>query len=96
MWGRMRDDSPEKRRPAKRLVVLVLTVFLAGLGFYGWFIGMSWRVYGVLGMGWLWGRYTVPWGVAGLGGGGGFSDDDPRNLSPKVYLPVLRWCCWRW
>ena len=89
----MRNDSPS---PLRRAAVLLLTMMLGGLAIYVWRAKVGdQRVLWLLGTGTLLGViYTIrggslpPW-VYRFGGGRITNEDDPRNLSPKVYLPVL-------
>jgi len=88
-----RNDSTP---PSRRVAVLLLTMMLAGLAIYVWRAKVGdqrvlWLLGTGIGLGVI---YTIrggslpPW-VYRLGGGRITDDDDPRNLSPKVYLPVL-------
>jgi len=88
--------------PPKRVVALLLTIVLAGSVMYTWLAGVGdsrtlWLlVIGVV----LGATYTIrgsslpPFlyrltGSHLLAGNAITDDDDPRNLSPKVYLSVL-------
>lgn len=79
---------------AKRIVVPALAVILAGLGTYAWSAGVAtMQMLWLIGMG-------VALSIAYVIRGGTLPetvyrnrtvlhDDDPRNISPFVYLPIL-------
>jgi hypothetical protein len=80
----------------KRIAALALTIALVALGFYSWWTGAGDRhVLWLLCVGVLLGSlYTVRGGslppfVYWLGLGKITKDDDPRNLPPRFYLPIL-------
>jgi hypothetical protein len=92
--------DPSGGWPAKRVAALVLTLALATLAMYTWRAGtgdshvllmMSFSV--VLGALYVIRGGSLPsfmyrnshW----AGGTGIAADDDPGNISPKVYLPIL-------
>lgn len=92
----MTPPSPDNPRRAKRVVVLVLVLCLTGLGLYMWHAGVGGRaMFSLLGAGVALGLLCVLRGgslpplVHRLAGSSLTRDDDPRNLSPRVYLPIL-------
>lgn len=83
-------------RPGKRAAVLGLTILLAGLGVYAWWAGVGdRRMAGLLASGVVLGALysarggSLPAFVYRFYGSKLTRDDDRRNLSPKVYLPIL-------
>ena len=88
-----RNDLPS---PLRRAAVLVLTLMLSCLAIYVWRAKVGdQRVLFLLSTGILLGVvYTIrggslPLWVHRIGGNKITNEDDPRNLSPKLYLPVL-------
>ena len=90
------------RWPLNRLLALLLTIVLAGLAIYAWLVGpRDRRALWLLAVGVILGLvYTIRGGslppfvhrISGshwAGGNAITEDDDPRNLSPKIYLPIL-------
>jgi|SRR6266478_4942136 len=92
----MPDESNHSPPPLRRVAVFLLTMLLAGLAIYTWRANVgNRRVLLLLAIGIVMGLiYTVrggslpPW-LYRRGGGKITEDHDSRNLSPKVYLPVL-------
>jgi hypothetical protein len=78
----------------KRVIVLALAAVLAVLGVYGWATGTAtFDVLRLIGLGvvlavvYVVRRGTLPdmaYRFANV-----LPDDDPRNLSPRIYLPIL-------
>ena len=79
----------------RRGAALVLTTTLVGLAVYTvWARVGDWRLLELLGIGIVLGlvyalRGSLPSSLVRMSGARITHDDDPRNLSPKVYLPVL-------
>jgi hypothetical protein len=90
------DEQKPSPPPLRRAAVLLLTMLLACVAIYVWQAKVGdQRVLFLLSTGIVLGViYTIrggslPQWLHRLGGGKITKDDDPRNLSPKVYLPVL-------
>ncbi len=91
-----------KNWPAKRLIASALTAGLVALDVYSWISGAgNFESRILLGVGIVLGTLYVVRGASlpesmhsvstshWFGGTGINADDDPSNLSPKVYLPIL-------
>jgi hypothetical protein len=94
--SRQEDSASTVGWPARRVAALALTFALVALGLYAWWADIrDVRMWWLLGVGSVLGLlYTVrgsslPEFVHWFGGSGITADDDPRNLSPKLYLPIL-------
>ena len=97
----MSKKGPNRGWPAKRVAALVLTLALAALGVYIVWAGTGVGTLLPLGIGVALGLlYTARGGSLPdwayrlshrhrLRGTGITADDDPSNLPPKVYLPIL-------
>ncbi len=98
----MPDNQTKNNSLGKRLAALALTLVLAGLAIHMWIAGVGdAKTAGFVGMGIVLGLlYTLRGGsLPGwvyraseshwAGGTGITEDDDPRNLSPKIVLPIL-------
>lgn len=98
----MNCHKPSAGWQPKRVAALMLSLALAGLGVRAWHEGVAdARIYFLVVGGVILGLlYTVrggslpPWvyrvGQSDWAGGTGITpDDDPRNLPPRLYLPIL-------
>ena len=95
----MAESDPKKTWPARRIAALLLTTALLALLLYTLVVGVGdSRTRLLLGVGIVLGAmYTIRGGSLPpfmsqsdwSGGTGITADDDPRNLSPKLYLPIL-------
>ena len=98
----MFENKSTKSSLGKRLVVLTLTLGLTAVLIYMWFADVGdLKTAGYLAFGIVLGlTYTIRGGSLPesiyeiseshwIGGTGITTDDDPRNISPKVYLPIL-------
>ncbi len=81
--------------PTNRIVAGILSIILLALLGWSVFVGVGdVRTKVMLGAGATVGLLYTAWGrlpawMVDYSGGGITADDDPSNLSPRVYLPIL-------
>jgi hypothetical protein len=95
----MAGPNPERSWPARRVAALLLAPALATLGVYAWGTGVRDArlllligVVSILGAIYAVNGGSLPPSVERASRWAGVrvnADDDPSNLSPKIYLPIL-------
>lgn len=95
----MVEPEPQRPWPARRIAALLLAPTVATIGVYAWDAGVrdvrflfTLGVVAVLGAAYAVNGGSLPRSAERAGRWVGVrvnADDDPSNLSPKIYVPVL-------